>query len=159
MNFRYYYYYVIKRTLYLFILSYNIYSQRLYTGFQGRQSGSEEWRTQRGEIGEQGGACAIPVIPIIKPAQRPLPIHRQRIFNLDPTKVSLVGAARFSGSSVRILILPSHSFFLFSSPYSSLVTSTHITFFSSPPLPSSLLLPDHKKTLHQRRMYRREECT
>ena len=134
MNFRYYYNYVIKPTLYLFIHSYNIYSQRLYTIFQGRQSGSEEWRTQRGEIGEQGGACAIPVIPIIKPAQRPLPIHRQRIFNLDPTKVSLVGAARFSGSSVRILILPSPSFFLFSSPYSSPPPIFH-------PFPPLLSLP------------------
>eukprot|EP00026_Physarum_polycephalum_P003463 Phypoly_transcript_03475.p1 GENE.Phypoly_transcript_03475~~Phypoly_transcript_03475.p1 ORF type:complete len:778 (+),score=103.78 Phypoly_transcript_03475:100-2334(+) len=68
---------------------------------QGRQSGSEEWRTQRGEIGD-GGACAVPVIPITKPAPKPLPIHRKRVFNLDSTKISLVGAARFTGTSVHI---------------------------------------------------------
>lgn len=69
---------------------------------QGRQSGSEEWRTQRGETGTNPQTCAIPVRPIVKPAPKPLPIHRKRLFNLEASKVSLAGGAQFSGPNLRI---------------------------------------------------------
>lgn len=82
---------------------------------KGRQSGSEEWRTQRGETGDgekregEKAACAIP-LPITKPAPRPLPIHKKRIFNLDSSKISFSGCARWTGSSVRI---PSHYYYYY----------------------------------------------
>lgn len=76
---------------------------------QGRQSGSEEWRTERGETGDrererEAATCAIP-LPITKPALKPLPIHKKRVFNLDSSKITLSGAAKFYNSSVRILFI------------------------------------------------------
>lgn len=58
---------------------------------QGRQSGSEAWRTERGEIGQnpKSEVCAVPTSSQKLPAtSSPPSVHTQEVFRMDSTNVN-----------------------------------------------------------------------
>jgi len=84
---------------------------------QGRQSGSEEWRSQRGELG-QGKAeiCAVPTTALTKPTtSSPSLLHSQEVIKMESEnannnaqldKFVLVGNAAGDRNNSTIIITP-----------------------------------------------------